>query len=347
MAYTAIDDSGGFYSTTLYVGNAPSSNSITGVGFQPDTVWLKERDGSDNHQLINAVIGAGYYSSPDENVILQTLAESLQSFDSDGFTVGNAVQINQSGQLYLSWNWKQGTTTGIDTTGSSITPTAYSFNQTAGQSVIKYTGDGATSALIPHGLGAVPAMIVVKGLTTNQDWAIYHHKMDLTAPEDYYIKYNTSGGRAAATDRWNDTAPTSVLFTVGSDIGVNDAYDYIAYCYTPIQGYSKFGTYEGNGNADGQFVYCGFRPAFVMCKDIDSSNSWNVFDNKRLGYNVDNNSMIVNSPNAELTTDLIDLLSNGFKFRSSANPNTSSTYIFAAFAESSLVNSNGVPNNAR
>ena len=190
-------------------------------------------------------------------------------------------------------------------------------------------------------------MIVVKGLTTNQDWAIYHHKMDLTAPEDYYIKYNTSGGRAAATDRWNDTAPTSVLFTVGSDIGVNDAYDYIAYCYTPIQGYSKFGTYEGNGNADGQFVYCGFRPAFVMCKDIDSSNSWNVFDNKRLGYNVDNNSMIVNSPNAELTTDLIDLLSNGFKFRSSANPNTSSTYIFAAFAESSLVNSNGVPNNAR
>ena len=335
-----------YYKTHLYTGTG-ASNAITGVGFKPDTVWLKERDGSDNHQLINSVIGAGYYSSPDENVILQTLAESLKSFDSDGFTVGTAGQINQNTKLYLSWNWLGGTTSGIDATGADITPNSYSFNQTSGMSIIEFEGTGTQPVTFPHGLGAVPAMIIIKSLDTTADWTVYHHNMTSTGNANTRaVELNTSGAQASV-NYWKDTSPTSVLVTLGNDAQVNPTSTMIAYCFAPKKGYSSFGGYKGNGNADGTFVYTGFRPAFIMCKDIGASNSWITFDDKRLGYNVDNNAMTVNSPNAELTTDLVDILSNGFKFRSTSNPNTSSNYIYAAFAEFPIVSSNDVPGVAR
>ena len=348
MAYTAIDDAGANYSTTLYTGTG-SSNAITGVGFAPNLVWLKGLLGDTDFQQFwfDPVRGATEYIRSNVSNAEATDANSLTSFDSDGFTLGTTYGVNASTKNFVTWDWKAGTTTGIDTTGSSITPSSYSFNQDAGFSIIAYTGDGATSALIPHGLGAVPAMIAVKGLTTAQDWAIYHHKMDATAPEDYYIKFNTNGVRGSATDRWNDTAPTSVLFTVGSDIGVNDAYNYIAYCWAPKQGYSKFGGYEGNANANGTVVYTGFRPAFIMTKSIDSTSDWQIFDSKRDGFNVDNYELVANDNQAQSTTDRIDILSNGFKCRTAGDPNYGETYIYMAFAESPFVNSNGAPTNAR
>jgi len=345
-AYTAVDDSGAFYSTTLYTGTG-SSNAITGVGFQPDTVWIKERDGSDVHILSNSVIGATYYNSPDEDVVLQTLTEAVKSFDSDGFTVGTAGQVNENTKLYLSWNWLEGTTTGIDATGADITPNSYSFNQTSGVSIIEFEGTGTEPVTFPHGLGAVPQMLIIKSLDTVANWEVYHHSMTTTGNANTRGVVLNNSTAQASVNYWKDTTPTSVLVTLGNDASVNPTSTMIAYCFAPVQGFSKFGGYTGTGNADGIFVYTGFRPAFILCKEIDGTGSWIVFDNKRVGYNVDNNGMIVNSPNAELTTDLIDILSNGFKFRSSANPNTASNYIYAAFAESPFCNSSGVATNAR
>jgi hypothetical protein len=357
MAYTAIDDAGSNFNTVIWTGaDNTLTRSFTGVGFQPDACWYHGRNVAYNGAIWDAVRGAG----AEKDIIVNTDAIEgagdwneygyVGSFDSDGFTgtkgsISNGY-FNNATYTYLMWNWKAGTTTGIDTTGSSITPSAYSLNQDAGFSIIKYTGNGGASGLIPHGLGTTPEFMFIKNLDYANDWAIYHKYVDATAPEDYYMKYTTAARTDSAT-RWNDTAPTSVLFTVGSDSTVNDSYDYIAYCFTGKQGYSNFGSYEGNGNADGTVVYTGFRPAFVMCKDIDSTSDWLMFDNKRIGFNVANYVLEANATTVEATTVLIDILSNGFKFRSTANPNTSSTYIYAAFAESPFVNSNSVPTNAR
>ena len=361
-AFTTVDDPGAYFNTITWTGaDATLTRSFTGVGFQPDLCWYHGRNVAYNSSLWDAVRGAGN----DKDIIANTTGIEgsgdwheygyLGSFDTDGFTgtkgsINNGY-FNANTYTYAMWNWKAGTTTGIDTTGSSITPSSYSFNQDAGFSIIKYTGDAGASALIPHGLGVTPELIVVKGLTTAQSWAVYHQHIDATAPEDYYIILETTGARVNADNRWNDTAPTSVLFTVGSDSSVNDAYDYIAYCFAGKQGYSKFGTYKGTGNADGTFVYTGFRPAYVMAKASSTTGSWYIFDNKREGQNADstfgNNRLYANATSVESTDNLIDILSNGFKCRTAGDPNTANTYIYAAFAESSFVNSNGVPTNSR
>ena len=347
-AFTTIDNAGAFFAPHLYTGDGNSPLAITGVGFQPDFVWIKNLGVTDNHAEADSVRGANEYLSPMLRNAETTQTEFLLSFDSDGFTLGDlANTANNSGESYVSWNAKAGTTTGIDTTGSTITPIGYSFNQDAGFSIVKYAGNTVAGATLPHGLGAVPEMIIVKSLNVLGSWLVYHKSMDPTAPEDYYMAINATASRAASSAGWNDTAPTSVNVVLGSDNAVNGSYDYVAYSFAGKQGYSKFGSYEGNSNANGTFVYLGFRPAFILCKSMDGTSDWYLFDNKRLGYNNDNDNLIANTSAAQETSDRLNILSNGFKWITSGSLNNANTCIYAAFAESPFVNSSGVATNAR
>ena len=234
----------GFFNPILYsAGSAPLA--ITGVGFQPDFTWIKSRTYADNHNLFDTVRGATEIIYTNMNAVQDTQAQSLQSWQSDGFTLGTRNDTNRSGQTFVSWNWKAGTTTGIDTTGATITPSSYSFNATSGFSVIAYTGTGV-AATLPHGLGVAPKMIIQKNLDDAENWQVYHASLGATK----YILLNNVGTEQINSTRWNDTEPTSVLFSIGTDSSVNySGEDMIAYVFADVQGYSKFGTYPGTGNA--------------------------------------------------------------------------------------------------
>ena len=341
--YTTIDDPGSFYSTKLYTGTG-SSLGVTGVGFQPDFTWIKNRDEADFHVLTDAVRGATKYVESDSDATESTNAESLKSFDSDGFTVGTMIQNNTNTEAYVSWNWKAGTTTGI--AGSpSITPSSYSFNATSGFSIIAYVGIDTAGATIPHGLGVAPNMVLIKDLANTNDWAVYHSVLGGTK----YLLLNTTGAAGTASSLWNDTDTTSTLVTLGTTSKVNyDPRTYIAYCFADVKGYSKFGSYIGNGNANGAFVYTGFRPAFFMLKKSSGPDQgWLIVDDKR-GYNTSNDKMYADSTAAE-TLKYNSLLSNGWKVEEASDTynETGATYIYAAFAEAPFVNSSGVPVNAR
>ena len=347
--YTTLDDAGSFFNPVLYTGTG-SSLAITGVGFQPDLTWIKGRSFVGSHKLTDAVRGVTEELESNTTIAENTEANGLTAFGADGFTVGSNADYNTSSATLVAWNWKAGTTTGI--AGSpSITPSSYSFNQTCGFSIIAYTGNYTAGATVPHGLGVAPKMIIVKRLDTSADWMFYNKGMDATAPEDYYMVLNTYGARVDSTIIWNDTAPTSTLFSIGTSTNVNgNTNTYIAYCFADVQGFSKFGGYQGNANADGPFVYTGFRPAYVLLKRTAVADSWNLFDSKRLGYNWDNEKLAPNNTSVGQTSnDFILLLSNGFKLTTTntAINNSGELNIYAAFAEAPFVNSEGVPVGAR
>ena len=340
MAYTTIKKPTDYFNTKLYTGNG-STNAITGVGFQPDLTWIKIRNAAgESHSWWDAVRTATKYISSNNNNAEATDSTGLTAFDSDGFTLGSTGRVNQNTNTFASWNWKAGTTTGIG--GSpSITPLGYSFNATSGFSAIKYEGTGSAGTL-PHGLGVAPSMIIVKALETTDNWAVYHKSLGATK----YIELNLTAAAGTSAVMWNDTEPTSTLFTVNTNGGVNTAgNDYIAYCFAEKTGYSKFGSWISNNNADGTFVYTGFAPSFVMLKEDDGTNQWVMYDNKRPGYNKTPNALFANATSAEATDLGVDLLSNGYKIRSTNNQNTGN-YIYMAFGQS-LVGTNNIPATAR
>ena len=351
MAYTAIDDPSAYFKVQLYAGDGAANNAITfddtDTDMQPDLVWIKNRDATDDHCLFDAVRGATKLLNPEDTAAETTDTDTLDSFTSDGFQVDADVKVNTDAEKYVAWCWKLGTTSGITTNaGTDITPSGYSFNATSGVSAVAYTANNTDDQQIPHGLGVAPHMIISKGRTAYQ-WGVYHQS-NTSAPETDFLVFNDPCETSDEDDRWSDQAPDSVNWTVGDGNDTNkDTGTYIAYLFTGKQGFSQFGSYDGNGNADGTFVYTGFRPAFVITKSFDSSSSWHIFDNKREGYNVDNDPLVVDLNTVEATTDMIDLLSNGFKFRISTDPNVAESYIYMAFAEAPFVNSNGVPCNAR
>ena len=341
-----------FFSPKLYTGNSSSAEiPVTGVGFQPDFVWAKNRDATYDHFLFDSVRGATKYWRSNDTAIEGTNAQTLKSFDSDGYTMGTDSDINASTNGYASWNWKMGTTSGIG--GSpSTTPEGYSFNQTTGQSIIYYIGTsvagGGPIATLPHGLTKAPEFIIVKNLTAAaRDTATYH----VSTGNTKRIYLNQTAAPNTTSSAWNDTTPGATVFTVGGNEAVNELSKYfVAYCFTSIKGYSSFGKYIGNGNADGTFTYTGFRPAWLMLRRIDGSgDNWMVYDSLREGYNGGNDYLKPNSNSAELASDQIDLLSNGFKIRSAdASINASSAdYIYCAFAEFPIVSSNDTPGVAR
>ena len=333
-----------YFNTVLYTGNG-GTNAITGVGFQPDWVWIKNRPDAKDHQIYDSVRGTTKVIGSDRTSAEATVSNGLTAFGSDGFTVGADSNVNDNGDSHVSWNWLASNTTASNSNGS-ITSTV-SANTTSGFSVVSYTGTGA-NATVGHGLGSAPSMIIVKNRSAVKDWVIYHKSLGNTK----FLEFTTSGEQTAS-NRWNNTTPTNSVFSLGSDNGANGSGNsHIAYCFAEKKGFSKFGSYTGNGNADGTFVYTGFKPAFYMIKRTDSTGSWIIKDNKRPGYNVNGSYLVANDSLAESTGSgnvASDELSNGFKIRgTSSSLNTSGgTYIYMAFASNPFVTSGGIPTTAR
>ena len=341
MAYTTINKSSDYFNTKLYTGNG-STNAITGIGFQPDMCWWKMRSGTEEHALGDAVRGAEYIVKPNASDAQAQSASYFSSFDSDGFTLGSDTKTNGNTSTYASWNWKANGA-GSSNTDGSITSTV-SANTTSGFSIVKYTGDGTTGQTVGHGLGSVPKLIINKQLTT-QNWFVYHHSIGNTK----VLKLNTTGAETTSS-AWNNTTPTSSVFTIGTSASTNvSGENFINYCFAEKQGFSKFGSYKGNGNDDGAFIYTGFKPAFILVKNAAITDNWSIFDNKRLGYNAFNYVLYADITNVGSNGLPIDILSNGFKWRTSAAMvnGSGNNCIFMAFAEAPLVGSNNVPATAR
>jgi hypothetical protein len=331
MAYTNIKKSSDYFNTKLYTGNN-SSQSITGVGFQPDLLWIKSRGGIGNHFLSDVIRGSTKRLKSNATDAEDTIT-SLSSFDSDGFTLSN-TGYNGSGETFATWNWKANGT-GVANTDGSISSTV-SANTTSGFSIVSYTGTGS-SATIGHGLSSAPRMVIVKERSGVDAWIVGHSSIGFTKN----LLLNATNAEYADSTIWNNTSPTSSVFSVGSSASTNQSSaTYIAYCFAEKQGYSKFGSYTGNGNADGTFVYTGFKPAFLMVKNISTTDDWRMFDNRRPGINVIDDELKANLSNAEGTGDKMDFLSNGVKFRVNSSVNASGTFIYMAFAEEPLVGDN-------
>ena len=286
-AYTAIDDAGIYFNPKLFTGTG-GSLAVTGVGFQPDFVWQKNRSITANHLLTDAVRGTDSQLYSNSSSAEGTLTNVLTSFDSDGFTAGTSSDFNGSGNLIVTWNWKAGTTSGIATDGNeTITPSGYSFNQAAGFSIIEYTGTGSYSQKFPHGLGVAPDFVVTKAVSASWDWGVYHSKINGGVnPGEYALQLSDTDAQINSDSYWDDTAPTAFNVSLGDNSRTNVSGSMLAYCFAAKQGYSKFGGYTGNGNVDGTFIYTGFRPAFLIIKRYDSTNDWKMMDDKRIGYNV-------------------------------------------------------------
>jgi hypothetical protein len=297
--------------------------------------------------LYDSVRGATKYVYANTTGAENTNANGLTAFNSNGFTLGNDGDANHSSGTHVAWCWKANGS-GSSNTDGTINTTKTSANTTSGFSINTFEGTGAI-ATVGHGLGAAPTVLIVKKTSQGANWGIGSVHIDNWTD---YLVFGT-GAKEDDANFWNDTAPTSTVFSIGSSGNINtDDEDHVAYCFTPIQGFSKFGTFEGNANAAGPFVYCGFRPAFVMIKDIDNSgNSWLISDNKRNPFNVADDRLFADLDNAEnqpSDSGGIDFVSNGFKVRTNdGSTNASGTRIFMAFAEQPFVNSNGVPCNAR
>ena len=344
-----IDKPNLHFNTLLYTGNGSANNSITGVGFAPDLVWQKRRDGNNDHVWFDKVRGATKVIQSAGTGAEQTSSsnQDTQSLDSDGFTVGTPSSfggINANGGTSVAWNWKAGGA-GSSNTDGSINTTATSVNTTAGFSISTYTGTGS-AATVGHGLGSTPKMMLVKCRSNADTWAGYH--VDVGATK--YMELDTTAAAQTSTQPWNDTGPTSSVFTVGNWSATNGSgRTYVAFCFAEKQGYSKFGKYIGNGNVSGTFVYTGFSPAFVMTKRSDNTSDWLICDNKRPGYNVINKKLFPNQTQAEDSYDSFDFVSNGFKIRSSGSGHNASggTFIYMAFAENPIVGTNNVAATAR
>jgi hypothetical protein len=343
MAYISFQPSDHF-NTVQWTGNA-STNAITGVGFQPDWIWGKSHTSGYSHQLYDVVRGATYSLKTNGYTAQETLSTGLTSFDSDGFTLGSNTNINASGHTVTAWNWKAGNSQGSSNTDGSINTTYTSVNTTAGFSISQYTGTGS-NATIGHGLGAVPSVVIVKRYATQGDWIGYFKALGNTKN----ARFNTTDAADTNSTVWNSTTPTSSVFSVGTFGETNSSGGtFVAYCFAEKKGFSKFSSYTGNGNADGTFIYTGFKPAFIIIKK-DATDYWFMYDNKRGDINANAKTLKANTSDAEGTSGKeIDFLSNGVKIRNSNNSiNTSgSTYIYMCFAAEPLVSSNGVPAVAR
>jgi hypothetical protein len=332
---STIEKGSDYFNTVLYTGNG-STQSITGVGFQPDLVVGKGRTyAGSGFVWYDSVRGAtkwiGSYSTAAE-----TTVTGVTSFDADGFSVGSSAVQNLNASPYVAWNWLASNTTASNTVGS-ITSTV-SVNTTSGFSIVSYTGTGS-AATVGHGLGVAPSMMIIKTRSAVNSWVVYHQSLGNTKA----IYLNLTGAADTNASFWNNTSPTSSVLTVNTDTICNqNGTTYVGYCFAEVPGYSAFGSYTGNGSTDGTFVYTGFRPAWVMIKSSSSAgDSWFVLDSKRTTTNVMGDYFRAESTNAEATTTALDLLSNGFKLRTTSGAfNDATTFIYMAFAENPFKNAN-------
>jgi hypothetical protein len=338
---TASTQAGDYFNVVTYTGNDVNGRSITGFGFNPDFVWVKSRNITENNVLSNTVTGGGQTLYSNLTIAEQTNEAGgyIASFVTDGFTVSaggvsdNAV--NDLNDTYVSWAWRASNATAVSNTAGSITSTV-SANTSAGFSVVTYTGTGA-NATVGHGLGVAPSMVIVKSRSIVDNWRVGHNYLNNgSSPWNYSLILNATVANLLDSTIWNNTAPTSSVFSIGTDATVNQSSaTYVAYCFSEVAGYSKFGSYTGNGSTDGTFTYLGFSPKFIMLKRTDTTENWIIYDAARDTYNVAGKELLPNSSAAEGTYTILDFLSNGFKLRNSAGSVNASggTFIYAAFAE--------------
>ena len=349
--YTAIDNPGLHFQTKLYTGNN-STNAITLDGsenMQPDMVWLKSRSATTDHAIFDAVRGVTKEIRPNKTDYEDTASNGLTAFGTDGFTIGDWFVVNASSATFLSWNWKAGGSGSTNNDGS--TASTVSANTTAGFSIVKHSGSGGATT-IGHGLGVAPTIVLTKRLNSANAWIFQQNIIGGSFTNSNYLIFNTSAAVASGSGIVNNVTSSTISFA-GADDWVNaSGSTYIHYVFAEKQGYSKFSSYKGNGNADGAFVYTGFKPAMIISKKTSGTSDWIIWDNKRDGYNETLKRVYPNDPANEESsaTQGVDFLSNGFKLRgtnSNAWNASGGNYIYMAFAESPFVNSNGVPNNAR
>ena len=348
MAYTTIDNPAEHFQVVTWTGIGTDDRAIN-IDMQPDLVWWKHRSSASYwHYLVDSSRGIGNQIYANGNNAEGTHSGGhVKSYTSTGITLDDDQAINHPSTNYVGWMWKANGGTRTTNTESGNNPAGgYQANTTAGFSIVDYTGTGGAGTMA-HGLGVVPQMIIVKERDNTQSWYIYHHTLGNNS--ELYLNTNEA---SASPAKWNSTTPTSTVFSLAANDGVNqDATGYITYCFAPIQGYSKFGSYTGNGNADGVFVYTGFAPAWVIQKRTNSSTDahWHIFDIKRNTYNPRNTRLEGNNAFGDSTGEGADFLSNGFKWRSNdvRYNGSDDTYIYMAFAEHPFVSSEGVPCTAR
>jgi len=344
-----IDDPSAYFQTKIYTGNG-SARALTFDGnsdLQPDWVWIKKRAGgsASGHVVTDVVRGVNKQLFTNEVEAEESYTSVLTAFGSDGFSISTAGLCNTNTNTYVAWCWKAGTSFSNDASSTSVgtIDSAGSVNTAAGFSIISYTGTGSAGT-IAHGLGVKPDWIISKIKSTTGDWNVYHDTFGATGR----IKLNSAAAGSNNTSIFAEL-PTSSVISVGNGGDINTSSgEHIFYCFAGKQGYSKFGTYEGNGNDDGPFINTGFAPAFVMVKCFDQGEHWNIYDNKRGA----SSALSFNLNNAERTMDdspAMELLSNGFKIRTSdANlSNTDDSFFYVAFAEQPFVTSTGVPATAK
>jgi len=329
MAYTTIDDPSAYFQTKTYTGNG-STQDITFDGnsnLQPDWLWIKGRSLAEGHTLQNSVTGVTKHLHTNNTDAQVTDTGIVTAFNSDGFSLGDEGDVNGNSSTFVGWGWKK---------------------QAGLFDIVTYTGNGSNRT-ISHNLGVAPTMMIIKNIESGgTNWFVYHVGIGNAAK---YVKLNQTNAESTKASLFNSTAPTSSVFSLGTDNDGNESgQDFIAYLFGNTQGVSNCGSYTGNGNADGTFIFTSFKPAFVMLKKTSGTGNWQMFDNKRVGYNPDNDVLRANLSNAECTSCVeIDILSNGFKLiNTDGDGNTSGgTYIYMAFAENPFVASSFAATTAR
>ena len=346
MAYTAIDDPEAYFRIKLYTGDG-SQQAITfdttDTSMQPDFLWFKGRNSAQPHGLYDSIRGVNKSVRSNDSSAEET-STSMSAFSSNGFTVENNGKTGENAVTYVAWCWKAGTTS--IPSGSTSDPSGVSFSATSGLGIYAITSPGSGNYALKHGLGTAPNFIIVKDLEATQKWMTWSDQFsNLT---DDYLQLNDTAAKATYSTCWSTMNTTDATIATGGTLDVNN--DHIIYVFSNRQGFSRTGSYTGNGNADGPFIYTGFRPAWLVVKrTIGGTQDWELFDNKINPYNVATIALRPNVSNGEQTGNAMDLLSNGFKNRlSGSSVNTDGdTYTYLAFAEAPFVNSNGVPCNAR
>jgi len=322
---------------TLYTGNLTGQSITNAAAFKPDLVWIKSRSAATDNKLTDSVRGATLALVSNSSAAETTDLTGLTAFNSNGFTLGASTTYNNTGATYVGWQWQAGQSSGSSNTSGTITSTV-SVNTTAGFSVVTFTANGVTGATVGHGLGVAPKFMIVRARNTAQGiWPVYHASIGNTG----YLALNTTAATTTNIGMWNNTSPTSTVFTIG-DPGFlwGSGFTYVAYCWSEIAGFSRFGSYTGNGSTDGPFVYTGFRPKFIMYKRTDATQSWILMDTSRSPYNVADKFLGANFADSEYTGTILDMLSNGFKVREAGTQTNANggTYIYMAFAENPFKN---------
>jgi hypothetical protein len=345
MAYTTIDDPSAYFQTTLYTGQS-SGFSITNGGnsdLKPDWIWIKRRDGSADHNSFDSSRGTGAHLAQNQTQAEQTV-NGVTAFNSDGFTLSTNNDSNYDGGTFVAWQWKANGGTTASNTDGNITSTVQA-NTTAGFSIVTWTGNETSSASVGHGLGVTPDLVIFKNRSSAYNWVVYLGALGQTSGNNMFAYLNLTN----AAEQGAGITFTSSLLNPGSGATTN-ASSMIAYCFNSVQGYSKFGTYVGNGTSgtDGTFIYTGFKPAMIMTKRASSADAWVIYDNKR---DPDNPCVLALAPNSNAADDTFanwDFVSNGFKSITGNSQGASGvTFVYWAFAETPFVTSTGIPTTAR